>query len=242
MVSPPSPKPILNVEDHAPARFLRTRILQRAGFGVDEVDSAARAIERAGEASLMLLDIRLPDGDGFTVCEKVKGLWPDLPVVMVTSVYRTSQARRDAFAVGADAFLLEPVDPARLVETVEGFINGRLKTGVPVAQRSEANAWIVTDASGRIQEISAEAAKLLNLSVRGAIGRSLPTFFVEDRPKLLAELLRAAEGVIIERDGVLQPRDRRPVRVHVDMAALPQAPGDRVRLRWSLERDAPAGP
>src|SRR5687767_1131902 len=112
-------KTVLNVEDHAPARFLRTRILQRAGFGVDEVDSAAQAVERAATASLMLLDIRLPDGDGYTVCEKVKSAYPNLPVVMVTSVYRTAQARRDAFAVGADAFLLEPVEPERLVRRSE---------------------------------------------------------------------------------------------------------------------------
>jgi DNA-binding response OmpR family regulator len=37
-------RPVLNVDDHPPARFLRTRILQRAGFGVDEVDSAAGAL------------------------------------------------------------------------------------------------------------------------------------------------------------------------------------------------------
>ena len=92
-------KTVLNVDDHAPARFLRTRILQRAGFGVDEAETAADAIERAGKASLVLLDVRLPDGDGFAVCEEVKRKSPATPVVMVTSVYRTAQARRDAFAV-----------------------------------------------------------------------------------------------------------------------------------------------
>ncbi len=228
-------KTVLNVEDHAPARFLRTRILQRAGFGVDEVDNAAQAIERAATASLMLLDIRLPDGDGFTVCEKVKAAYPNLPVVMVTSVYRTAQARRDAFAVGADAFLLEPVEPERLVRMVEGFVSGRLKTGV---ERHDA-AWIVTDPVGQILDLTESGAKLLNMSRRGAIGRSLPTFFVEDRPKLLAELLRATEGVIINRDGVLQPRDRRPVRVHIDVGAMPSEQGAGVKLRWDLERDEP---
>jgi CheY-like chemotaxis protein len=229
------PKTILNVEDHAPARFLRTRILQRAGFGVDEVDNAAQALERASTASLMLLDIRLPDGDGFTVCEKVKAAYPNLPVVMVTSVYRTAQARRDAFAVGADAFLLEPVDPERLVRMVEGFVSGRLRTGV---ERQDA-AWIVTDPIGQILDLTESAAKLLNMSRRGAMGRSLPTFFVEDRPKLLAELLRATEGVIINRIGLLQPRDRKPLRVNIDVGAVPSDPAMGVRLRWDLERDEP---
>jgi CheY-like chemotaxis protein len=228
-------KTVLNVEDHAPARFLRTRILQRAGFGVDEVDSAVQAVERASTASLMLLDIRLPDGDGFTVCEKVKAAYPHLPVVMVTSVYRTAQARRDAFAVGADAFLLEPVEPERLVRMVEGFVSGRLKTGV---ERSEP-LWFLTDAAGQIAELTDSAAKLLNMSRRGALGRSLPAFFVEDRPRLLAELQRASEGVIINRDGTIQPRDRRPLRVHLDVSALPSATGIGTTLRWDLEREEP---
>lgn len=228
-------KTILNVEDHAPARYLRTRILQRAGFGVDEVDNAAQALERAATASLMLLDIRLPDGDGFTVCEKVKALHPDLPVVMVTSVYRTAQARRDAFAVGADAFLLEPVEPERLVRMVDGFVSGRLKTG---AERTS-GAWVITDGAGQILDLADQTAKLLNMSRRGAIGRSLPTFFVEDRPRLIAELMRAAEGVIINRDGLLQPRDRKPVRVHLDVGALHAAPGVGVQLRWDLDREEP---
>lgn len=228
-------KTVLNVEDHAPARFLRTRILQRAGFGVDEVDNAAEAVERAAAASLMLLDIRLPDGDGFSVCEKVKTAYPNLPVVMVTSVYRTAQARRDAFAVGADAFLLEPVEPERLVRMVEGFVSGRFKTGI---ERNE-TSWVITDAAGQIVDLTESAAKLLNMSRRGAVGRSLPAFFVEDRPKLLAELLRASEGVIINREGTLQPRDRRPVRVHVDVSAMPSATGIGTQLRWDLEREEP---
>jgi CheY-like chemotaxis protein len=228
-------KTVLNVEDHAPARYLRTRILQRAGFGVDEVDNAAQALERAATASLMLLDIRLPDGDGFTVCEKVKAAYPDLPVVMVTSVYRTAQARRDAFAVGADAFLLEPVEPERLVRMVEGFVSGRLKTGV----ERTAHAWVITDGVGQILDLTDNAAKLLNMSRRGAIGRSLPTFFVEDRPRLLSELMRATEGVIINREGLLQPRDRKPFRVHFDVGAVHAVPGVGVQLRWDLEREEP---
>ena len=228
-------KTVLNVEDHAPARFLRTRILQRAGFGVDEVDNAAQALERASTASLMLLDIRLPDGDGFSVCEKVKAAHPNLPVVMVTSVYRTAQARRDAFAVGADAFLLEPVEPDRLIRMVEGFVSGRLRTGV---ERTEP-AWIMTDSAGRMLDLSEGSAKMLNMSRRGAIGRSLPTFFIEDRPKLMSELLRAAEGVIINREGTLQPRDRRPMRVHLDVSAYASAPGVGMQLKWDLEREEP---
>lgn len=226
-------KTVLNVDDHAPARFLRTRILQRAGYGVDEEDSAAGAISRAPGSSLLLLDVGLPDGDGFSVCERVKASTPSLPIVMVTSVYRTAQARRDGFAAGADAFLLEPVAAGQLVSVVESL----LLRGVTPARAVE-DVWIVTDAIGDIADLSEPAAALLNLSRRGARGRSLPAFFTDNRPKLLNEVLRASEGVIIDRVSTLQPRDRRSVRVHIDVAALPHGPGDRVQLRWVLSPES----
>ena len=227
-------KVVLNVDDHAPARFVRTRILQRAGFGGDEVDNAASAIERAPDSSLVLLDVNLPDADGFTVCERVKQARPELPVVMVTSVYRTAQARRDAFSVGADAFLLEPITPEQLVRTVESL----LKRKEPQPPVDVANIWVITNAVGDIQDLSDEAAKLLNLSRRGARGRSLPAFVTENRPKLMAELLRAAEGLIIDRMVTLQPRDRRIVRVHLDVCAQPAQPGERVSLRWVISPES----
>jgi DNA-binding response OmpR family regulator len=227
-------KTVLNVDDHAPARFLRTRILQRAGFGVDEVDNAATAIEKAPTSSLMLLDVKLPDGDGFSVCEEVKKKAPTLPIVMVTSVYRTAQARRDAFAAGADAFLLEPVSPEQLVRTIEGLLSRKDVRPRPTF----GDAWVITDPVGLIQELAPDAARVLNLSQRGARGRNLATFFVENRPKLIAELLRAADGVILDRTSTLQPRDRKPIRVHIDVSAVPGKPGERVLLRWLISPES----
>ena len=102
---------ILNVEDDSPSRFLKSRILERAGFEVVEAVTAADAIRTASEDGLrlVLLDLRLPDGDGFTVCERIKATRPSLPVVMITSTYATAQGRQDGLACGADAYLIEPV-------------------------------------------------------------------------------------------------------------------------------------
>jgi len=233
-----TPATILNVEDNPSARFLRTRILERAGYTVSEADTAARALAQMRTASLLLLDVNLPDGDGISVCERVKVLRPELPVVMVTSVFRTAQARRDAFAAGADAYLLEPIDSERLLETVEGFLSGRVK----VASLEDTPGWIVTDAKGQIADLSPAAAKLLNLSARGAIGRSLLPFFVENRPALIAEVQRAADGVIIDRRTTLQPRDRKPLVVHIDVSTMPNAGEGRSQLRWIVERVADADP
>ena len=224
------PLRILNVEDHAPARFLRTRILEGAGFDVFEIGTAAEAVQHAADAGLVLLDVKLPDGDGFEVCEQIKSKHPDLPVILVTSVYRTADARRDGFAAGADAFLLEPIDAARLVRTVGDLMTSRR---AEVAQLAE-EAWVVTNVDGQIEQISAAAAKLLNLTARGALGRSLPAFIVDNRARLVGDLQRAADGLIIEMSTTVHPRDRRPRKVRLDIAPHGQSPP---RLRWHITAD-----
>jgi CheY-like chemotaxis protein len=226
-------KPILNVDDHAPARYVRTRILEAAGYRVQEVDNAAEAIERGPAAALLLLDVKLPDGDGFTVCERIKKIAPDVPIVIVTSVYRTAQARRDAFALGADAFLLEPIVGDQLVRTVEGLLHVREKR-TPALR----DAWIRTDALGGIETLSDDAARLLNLPAHAARGRSLLEFFGEVRTELVGDLARASEGLIIERMNTLEPHNSGPVRVHVDLSAQPPATGQAVQLHWVITPEA----
>lgn len=237
MVSDPPATRVLNVDDNAPARFLRTRILQRAGFAVDEADTAERACSAAGGSSLVLLDVKLPDRDGFSVCEEIKARYPALPVVMVTSVYRTAEARRDAFAAGASAFLLDPVEPERLIRTIQTAMAGQ----PPVRDELPAGrSWVITNAIGEIEDISPEAARLLNLTRRGATGRNLTAFVVDNRPRLMGDLLRAAEGVIIDTTTTLHPRDRKPRRVQIDVALLPSNGPSRARLRWLIELEPDA--
>jgi hypothetical protein len=119
--------------------------------------------------------------------------------------------------------------PEHRVRTLEGRTSRSEEPRLDSEQ-----AWVITDPVGDIREISADAARVLNLSPRGARGRNLATFFVDNRPRLMAELLRAAEGLIIERQATLQPRDRKPMHVHLDVSAIPTARGERVYLRWLI--------
>jgi hypothetical protein len=129
--------------------------------------------------------------------------------------------------LGADGYLLKPILPEQLVSTVDGLIDRRAS---PDADGGR--PCITTDAAGRIIDLTADAAKLLNISARGARGRNLPSFFTDNRPRLIADLARAADGLIIEQMNTLSPRDRRPVRVHIDLSVLPARPGEQVQLRW----------
>ena len=226
---------ILNVEDDSPSRFLKSRILERAGFQVVEAVTAADAIRSANNDGLrlVLLDLRLPDGDGFQVCERIKATRPSLPVVMITSTYATAQGRQDGLASGADAYLIEPVPAERLVQVVRRFLD-------PGTERRDAEAWIVTDDRGVMVEISGPAHRMLNLSARGALGRNLPAFFAADRHQVFAEMARALDGQVAQRDAQLRPRDRRPFGIHFEICREPSTGSSVPRLRWTIEPSSPS--
>jgi DNA-binding response OmpR family regulator len=224
---------ILNVEDDSPSRFLKSRILERAGFAVIEAVTAADAIRNAADDGLrlVLLDLRLPDGDGFTVCEAIKAKRPSLPVVMITSTYATAQGRQDGLACGADAYLIEPVPAERLVQVIKRFLDPE-----QAALGVDAEAWIVTDDRGVMVEISGPGHRLLNLSARGALGRSLPAFFAGERHQVFGDMTRALDGHVAQREANIRPRDRRPFAVAYEICREPSSPGHGVpRLRWLLE-------
>jgi CheY-like chemotaxis protein len=230
-----SPQPrILNVEDDSPARFLKSRILERAGFQVVEAVTAEEALRTAADdrLRLVLLDLHLPDGDGFDVCERIKATRPSLPVVMITSTYASVQGRNDGLASGADAYLIEPVAADRLVDVVRRFLE-------PGTGTADADAWIVTDEAGVILEITAPGHRLLNLSARGALGRTLLPFFAADRHQIAADMSRARAGLLIQREATLRPRDRRPFVVRLEVSVEPSPSRQPGRLRWKIEPVVP---
>lgn len=225
----PTHLPILNVDDDAPARFLRSRILERAGYKVREADTAAQAVSAClsnEPPRLVLLDVALPDGNGFDVCERIKAARADIPVVLISAVYHTAQARRDGFHAGADEYLLAPVPPEDLLTTVARFLQPeRADLDVPLP-------LVVTDSNGTIISANASAARLLNVTARGLQDRSMLAFFAPGRERVASLLDGARRGLVTQGRATLRPRDRRPFAVNVEISAPFERAG---ALEWVIE-------
>jgi DNA-binding NarL/FixJ family response regulator len=82
------PPTLLIVDDHAGFRAFARAVLESEGFEVvgEAVDAASAVVEcRRLDPDLVLLDVMLPDGDGFDVCERLTEALPARPIVILTS-------------------------------------------------------------------------------------------------------------------------------------------------------------
>ena len=77
--------------------------------------------------------------------------------------------------------------------------------------------WVVTDLYGLLLEASREAAHMLNLSVAGLRGRQLVVFFDGEREQWRQALRAAAAGMMVDREGAVRPREKRPLAIRAEI-------------------------
>lgn len=109
---------ILIVDDEEINIKLMGTILKHYGYAFRTARNGLEALEKAKKEppDLMLLDIRMPEMDGYEVCKRLKGdpLTRDMAIVMVTSL-DDKESRLRAFELGANDFLTKPVDDMELI-------------------------------------------------------------------------------------------------------------------------------
>jgi serine phosphatase RsbU (regulator of sigma subunit)/DNA-binding response OmpR family regulator len=115
---------LLVVDDDEAKRYVTATWLRRAGHDVAEAATGQEALSRAAAAEVILLDVHLPDMSGFEVCRLIKSdpQTAAIPVIQVsaTAVQVTDRAR--GLTQGADAYLVEPTEPAELLATVTAVL------------------------------------------------------------------------------------------------------------------------
>ena len=126
---------ILNVDDDDALRHAVTQFLARAGLRTIEAATGTEAIRLAASKApdLILLDLNLPDVDGFEVCRMLKSapITKGIPIVHLTSTFCDEEARAFSMRVGADVYLTHPI----LAEDLLTHVNRLLNAGSRSADR-----------------------------------------------------------------------------------------------------------
>jgi Response regulators consisting of a CheY-like receiver domain and a winged-helix DNA-binding domain len=119
---------ILYVDDTDAQRYAMSRVLRGGGFRVIEASTGSQALEMASQSTdLIVLDVNLPDINGLEVCQRIKASpeTANTPVLQVSASLISTQARVAGLQGGADAYLIQPVDPEELIATVRALLRVR---------------------------------------------------------------------------------------------------------------------
>jgi len=115
-------KRVMIADDSRTVRKMVTMVLEKAGFTMDGYESGIELISALEivQPKVIILDIEMPDLDGFGTCEKIRADYPDLkaPILFFAS-YNTDENDTLAELVGGNGFFPKSIPPAKLVEEIE---------------------------------------------------------------------------------------------------------------------------
>ena len=127
MVTRPSAV-ILVVDDNHPTRYSTARVLRNEGFTVHEAATGQDALRLAVDPlDLVVLDVNLPDIDGFEVCRRLRASPPTArtPVIHLSATFVNDVDKVQGLDAGADGYITHPVEPPVLIATVNAFLRAR---------------------------------------------------------------------------------------------------------------------
>jgi DNA-binding response OmpR family regulator len=130
-------KKILIVDDDPDVRTLYRLVLHQEGLDVVEAESGQEALDiiRGNAPALVLLDIMMPDMDGYEVCRRLRAdpKTAQLPVLMF-SAKGTGADRNTGLRVGANDFIVKSAGPRALVARIRSLLSDPASKGdaVPV--------------------------------------------------------------------------------------------------------------
>ncbi|MBD2231905.1 hybrid sensor histidine kinase/response regulator [Phormidium tenue] len=120
---------ILHIDDNEANRYIVRRILQNAGFAVVEAATGSAGLEAIAlhQPELIILDVKLPDLNGFEVCRQIKANPQTrfVPVLHLSASFVKSQDKAEGLDSGADSYLAQPVEPIELLATVRSLLRVR---------------------------------------------------------------------------------------------------------------------
>ena len=204
---------ILVVDDNAPLRYALGRTLRQHGFDVVEATNGSQALELSSreQPDLVLLDVNLPDIHGFDVARRLKSgeTTRNIPILQISASFVQAEHRMEGLDAGADAYLVEPVEPGELVANIRALLRlrdaeaGLQRTTAMLAAVVEASplAIAVFDTNRVIRTWNHAAETMFGWTLAEVVGKesngSRPTFL--DDEEFIAGLRRGQTATAMER-------------------------------------------
>jgi len=220
---------ILNVNDSDAIREAVNLFLRQAGFEVIEAATGMEALRLAKEnPDLVVLDVNLPDINGFEVCRRIRGdpATSSIPVLHLSATYVDDRSRAKGLEEGADAYLTHPVEPPVLVATVRALL--RMRRAEAVVRTAE-RQWQATfdaigagvsllDMEGRILQSNRASGRLLGKPLSEIVGRAYwEVMYGTEEPIEGCPVVRMGQSH--HRETTVLPMNGRWIEVSVDPLA-----------------------
>ncbi len=151
---------ILIVDDEPNIVTLISRYAQREGYDIVTASDGREAIDkcRSEDFDVIIMDVMMPDTDGFTACKKIKE-FKDIPVIML-SARGTEFDKLFGFEVGVDDYVTKPFSPMELMARIKVILSHSIST----AHRSDSGKLTVSgieiDTLGLTVTVDGERADL----------------------------------------------------------------------------------
>jgi two-component system KDP operon response regulator KdpE len=144
------PSRILVIEDDTAIASLTQLQLETRGFEVQLAENGVEGLRHAyaWQPDLVVLDIMMPDMDGWTVCERLREL-SDVPIIFVTAIGKETDIVR-GLEMGADDYLVKPFSPRELVARIDAVLRrGERDRGAAIESRTYENGALSVNLESR---------------------------------------------------------------------------------------------
>jgi two-component system cell cycle response regulator DivK len=119
---------ILYVEDNPENRLLVRRVLQAEGYGFLEAGNAPEAMDivKTQHPDLILMDINMPEIDGYTLTSRLKSIrdLENVPIIALTANVMKGDRERTIEA-GCDGYIQKPIDVDKLPQQIHNFLTSK---------------------------------------------------------------------------------------------------------------------
>jgi|ERR1051326_3316557 DNA-binding NarL/FixJ family response regulator len=172
---------LLIVDDHKVVRLgLNTLLSRHEGIDVvGEAGTAAAAIEQTARLTpdVVLMDVRLPDGNGFEACRQIRRTHPDTRVLFLTS-FADEEIVLESIDVGGDGYLLKEIDEENLVQAIRNVAAGKSILDPAVTRRvlervKNTDSGEDTPSTNKLGSLSPQERRVLALVAEGQTNKEI---------------------------------------------------------------------